>query len=61
MNNDRKTQNRIIRTRFAAWLGVNLILGIMALIILYAAHEKEILCPIHALFDINCPGCGGRG
>ena len=51
--------SRMMHTRLAAWIGVNLIMTILAMLVIFTAANSELLCPFHTLSGYDCPGCGG--
>ncbi|MBQ9442938.1 MAG: DUF2752 domain-containing protein [Lachnospiraceae bacterium] len=50
-----------VKRRAAAYIGINVILVIFAVLIIYSKYVYDIgvICPIHDITGINCPGCGG--
>ena len=54
-------KNNELRVRLTAWIGINAVLVIFAVLIFYTKHLNSIgvICPIHNITGIDCPGCGG--
>lgn len=47
--------------RFVAVMTVTGVIGLLVLLILYSkiVFDIGVLCPLHEIFGIDCPGCGG--